>query len=219
MRYVLLILLPVIIIKCAANSNLTPLGKGKVSANIDIGGPIVTAFDARIPTPYLSIGVNYGLNDKTNLIGNLHLLSVMYQVMGLDVGAAYFLTQPKDWIPLWGVQPKLMLLSSLKSDVKERTKIYPMLTNTLAWKMGSGLIYTGIDLTYRLTDMDYLVDTPAVIYSPFIGYRWKLSQKYRLLTEIKWQGSNIRSDQVAVEYVPIGGYGAITTLFGLERSF
>ena len=118
-----------------------------------------------------------------------------------------------------GVQPHVLLLTSLKSGVDERLKIYPALSGSAAWKLKSGLVYLGSDITVPLSSLDYDEEAESLIVSPFVGYRWKLGNRLYLISEIKWHGANIRSDQLTVEYLPIGKHGAVSTLFSLQRSF
>ena len=217
-------LIPLIIIigiltGCAAHSTLEPVGKHNLNANLSIGGPFISAFDTRIPIPYVTTGFNYGVSDKTNLCGNLHLMPLAYKIAGSDFGAAYFPLKNDGFIPTWGIQARMLFLASLKSDVPERFKMYPVISSSAAWNFGKGKIYTGCDLSFLVTSPDYNDEASNYAISPFAGYRWDFSQKCRLLFELKMQGVNIRTDRLAVEYIPIANHGAFTTLLALERSF
>lgn len=208
-----------ILLNCAAYTSLEPMGQGERSANLSFGGPIIKAFGTRIPIPYLTAGMNYGLRDRVNLNGDLHLFPLGYKVAGLNAGITWFATLNEGIVPTWGIQPRLMLLASIKSDVEERARLYPFLTNTLSWKVQRGLLYLGMDYAYQFSKPDYDDEANPNIFSPFLGYRWRLGRNTRLYTELKWHGANIQSTRVAVDYVPIGNNGAVTTLFALERSF
>jgi hypothetical protein len=94
-----------------------------------------------------------------------------------------------------------------------------VISGSAAWPVKAGMIYLGFDLTVPLSSQDYDEEAATVLFSPFWGYRWPLGTKTRLLTEIKWQGANVNSDQLTVDYLSVGSHGAITTLFSLERSF
>ncbi|MDZ7261094.1 MAG: hypothetical protein ONB05_03115 [candidate division KSB1 bacterium] len=216
-----ILLFAALFLTCAAHTNLEPVGRGHVNGNVSIGGPIVAAFGTRIPIPYGTIGINYGLRDRVNLNGNLHLLPLAYSVIGTDLGVTWFPVINKGAVPTLGIQPRLLALASVKKDVasRDRLRIYPLVSSSAAWPLGKGLMYTGFDLTIPISSPDYDDEASSTILSPFIGYRWHLGRRTRLLTEIKWHGANIRSDQLAVEYLPIAGHGAITTLFSIERSF
>ena len=208
-----------IMIGCAAHTNLEPVGKNNIDANLSIGGPIIKTFGTRIPIPYATTGLNYGLKDNLDLNGNLHLLPAAFKLFGSDFGATWYPIINNNSLPTIGLQARLLTLASLKSGVESRFRVYPAFSGSSAWKLGKGTIYTGIDLTIPLTSPDYDDDASSLIFSPFFGFRWKLGKRTRLLTEIKWNGANIQTNQLAVEYLPVANYRAVTTLFSLERSF
>jgi hypothetical protein len=94
-----------------------------------------------------------------------------------------------------------------------------MLTSSAAWRLGDGMIYTGFDLAIPITKPDYDTASAPVIFSPLVGYRWTLGSATRLYTELKWHGVNVRTDQLATEYIHPGGVGAITPLVAFEIDF
>ena len=209
----------ILLFSCAAHTNLEPLGKSNMSANFSIGGPIVKAFGTRIPIPYATVGLNYGLNNKFNMNGNLHLFSLPYKIFGFDFGSTWFPFLNNGKIPTIGIQPRLLTLMSLKSNVDEQLKIYPLISTSAAWKIDTGLLYLGGNITIPLSSSDYDEDAVSTIFSPFLGYRWKIGKHTFIFTEIKWHGANVRTDQLSVEYLPIRNHGAISTLFSIQRSF
>jgi len=209
----------ILLIGCAAHTNLEPLGKGNIDASVSFGGPFIPLAETKIPTPYLVSGVNYGLTENINIDGSLHITSLFYQIAGFDFGATWFPVINEGLIPTWGIQPRFLFLSSFKSDVDSRFRIYPLISNSVAWKWGDGLIYTGLDFTIPLTKPDFDDEAEDIIFSPFLGYRWELGKKLRLLTELKWHGANIQGNQLAVEYITIGGYGGVSLMLTLERGF
>lgn len=207
------------LMSCAAHSNLVPLGKGSLETNIGLGGPFITVSNSKIPTPYITLGADYGLSDRMNASATVHLTSFFYKIAGFDFGAAWFPILNNELIPTWGIQPRIMLLASMKSNVQSRVRAYPLVSNSAAWKLGTGLIYTGFDFTAPLTRPDYDTETPRVILSPFIGYRWKLGEKMNLLSEVKWHAANVEGNQTAAEYISLGGNGALSVMFTITRSF
>jgi len=76
-----------------------------------------------------------------------------------------------------------------------------------------------LDFIVPLTKPDFDDEAEEIIFSPFLGYRWELGNKLRLLSELKWHGANIQGNQLAVEYITIGGYGAVSLMLTLERRF
>ena len=209
----------ILLIGCAAHTDLEPVGKGNLSANFSIGGPIVKAFGTRIPIPYATAGVDYGLDDKFDLNGDIHLFSLPYKIFGFDFGSTWFPYLNNGKFPTIGIQPRLLTLISLKSNVDERLKIYPIISSSAAWKIKKGLIYIGTDITIPLSSPDYDDEAVNTVISPFWGYRWSIGKHTFIFTEIKWHGANVRTDQLAVEYLPVKNYGAISTLFSIQRSF
>lgn len=204
---------------CGAHTNLTPVGESNLDASVSFGGPFIPVADTKIPTPYLSAGANYGLTENINVDGNLHITSLFYKIAGFDFGATWFPTLNEGWIPTWGIQPRLLMLSSLKGDVESRFRVYPLISSSAAWELGGGLIYAGFDFVAPLTEPDYDEDAEKVIISPFAGYRWEIGNNLRLITELKWLGANIQSNQLAVEYIKIGGYGAFSLMLAIEKRF
>ena len=216
------ILLPAafaLVLGCAAHTNLAPVGRGNIDANVSVGGPIVKAFGARIPVPYLTAGLDYGLGERMNIGGSFHLLSPAYQVIGVDFGAAFFPIAAEGARPTVGVQPRVMMLCSTKPDVESRFRLYPGLSASTAWAVRSGLLYIGSDVTFRFSSLTYDKEASSLILSPFVGYQWRIGHRTSLLTECKWHGANFSSDMVTVDYLPVSGHGALSTLFSIVRSF
>jgi hypothetical protein len=219
-RYVLprliAILLVALIAGCAARTNIEPAGKGRLRANGGFGGPIVAAFGTHIPIPYFSGGASYGLNDRLDLDGQLHLLSLAYSIAGLDAGATWYPVLNDGATPTIGLSGRLMMLASFKSGVDERFRAYPIVGSSAAWRVGSGLLYGGFDMAVPLSQQDYDTAGAPVIFSPLVGYRWNLGSSLRLYTEVKWQGANVRTDQLAPEYLHPFGNGAIAPFVALS---
>ena len=213
------VLIAYLLVNCSAHANLEPVGKDNLEASVGLGGPFIPVAETKIPTPYLVIGTKYGLTEEINIDANLHITSLFYKLAGFNFGSTWFPVQNKELIPTLGIQPRLLMLASLKSDVDSRYRIYPLLSTSAAWKLGFGLIYAGFDLVFPLTKPDYDDESVNIIVSPFTGYRFNLGKNIRLLTELKWHGANIRSDQVAVEYINIGDYGAFSLMLSLEKRF
>jgi hypothetical protein len=208
-----------ILLACAAHHSLQPVGRDQWTGNLSVGGPFVAAFDTRIPIPYLTAGTAYGLDDRLNLCGNLHLFPLAYQMFGMDAGTAWFPMLQKGMKPTLSLQTRIMALGSLKAEVPERIKFFPILTPSAAWRLGRGLIYNGMDMTCQLTRPDYNADAPVCLLSPFLGYRWTLKPNLFLYTELKWQGANLPSEKLAADYWGIARHGALSTLISVERGF
>jgi hypothetical protein len=209
----------ILLLNCAAHTNLEPTGKGKFSANFSIGGPIVTVFGTKMPVPYATAGGSYGLNNKYDLNGNLHLLPLSYNIFGFDFSSTWYPVINNGKIPTIGIQPCFLTFISLKSHINERFKMYPIVSGSAAWNVKRGLIYTGTNIAMPLSLSDYDEDASHTILSPFVGYRWTTGRRTYIATEIKWHGANIRTDQLAVECIHLRNHGALSILFSIQRIF
>ncbi len=218
LRILVLLVIPSLFFGCAAHTNIEPVGKGKVKANANFGGPVVSAFDTKVPIPNISLGADYGLKDNLDLNGNIQLLPLFYKVGGIELGTTWYPVINKKYIPTIGISGDLLLLSSFKSDVQEHFRVYPSLNLSFAWKLGAGMIYSGVGAVIPFTELDYY-DKNNIIISPFIGYRWKIGANYNLFTEIKWLGVNVPTNFFAVEYLTPTNQGALGIYLSLERSF
>jgi hypothetical protein len=216
MRWLALGLVVVSATGCAAHTGLAPVGLGRTIPNAGFGGPIVSAFGTHIPLPYMTAGFDHGLGSRVNFSGDLHILPLAYEIAGLDAGLTWFPLLAAANRPTVGLQERLFAFASFRGGVSRRLFGFPVTSFSAAWPRSGW--YFGSDLAGPLDDGDYDAASPRWLFSPFIGRRWTIGGFY-LLTEVKWQGANVRSDQLAVEYLPIGGHGGLTPLFALQKRF
>lgn len=204
---------------CAAHTTLEPLPVGKLSPHASVGGPVVAAFGAMVPIPYLTAGADYGLAPRLMLGGNAHLLPLAYGIVGVDAALAWFPWDGDGLRPTVGVEARVLAFSSFKAQVDDRFIAYPVFSASAAWRIRGALLYAGAHLAGPVPRPEYDPSPERLIWSPFVGYRWTLGERYALLTELKWHGANIRTDQVAVSYLHPGGRGALTPIVALTRRF
>jgi len=204
---------------CAAHTALLPLGNGNLAPKISIGGPIVEAAGTRFPLPYLTAGVDYGVGNSINVETSLHLVSLAYHVAGVDVGATWYPTSNSGWRPTVGLGSRLFIYASTRRNVQKRFFTYPAISATAAWKIGSNVVYLGADAAIPVDRPIYDREAASVIVSPFLGNSWSLGKGYRLLTELKWQGANIETDQLVTGYSRVGRYGALAPVFAIQKGF
>lgn len=204
---------------CAAHTNLEPLPVGRLSPHASVGGPVVAAFGTRVPLPYLTAGADYGFAPRLVLSGNVHLLPLAYGVAGADGAVAWFTRKGTGAFPTVGVEARAAAFVSLRGRVGRRMIGYPVFSVSSAWDLPSGLLYTGAHLAGPLPEPEYDPAAARFLVSPFVGYRWALGRRYALLTELKWHGVNLRTDQLAVSYLHPFGRGALAPMVALSRRF
>ena len=154
-KIVPLLFLCVLLPACAAHTNLEPVGKGAMSADAGLGGPIIEAFDTNIPVPYATLGGAMGVDDRIDVNASLHLLPLAYKVGGIDAGVTWYPLLRDGWKPTVGLQPRLFIFTSLKQHVPERIKAYPAFSFSVAWGLHSGLFYAGGDVLTVLAEFSY----------------------------------------------------------------
>jgi len=203
---------------CAAHTSLAPVGRGAMVPHASLGGPVVEALGTRLPIPYLTAGVTWGMSARSNLDANVHLLALAYGVAGVDIGGTWFLAGSDGTGRRLAVSPRALMLLSLRGGVEQRFRLYPALTATGTTPLGRGLGYAGVDVALQAGDLSYDPEAAGTVWSPFLGYRWPLGGVF-LLTELKWQGANLATDQLAVSYLHPGGRGALAPLVAIQRRF
>lgn len=204
---------------CAANTDIEPTIEGNIGYNMSIGGPIISALGIKFPTPYLIIGGSYGYREDITLSANLHLLSLIYGVAGVEFGAKKYFRVNDDISPLIGVGANFLMLASVRSRSDDKMRIYPYLSATSTWKKERSAYYLGVNLAIPISSMDYYDKFPSAILSPSFGYRRDIGASTRITVELRFNAVNHKTDQLSVEYLNIGGNGAITPLFAIERGF
>ncbi|MFC2170391.1 hypothetical protein ACFLQJ_00265 [Calditrichota bacterium] len=216
----ILFVLFLLFIGCAAHTSLHPAGEGNWQSTVSLGGPIVNVFDTYLPSPWPTIGATYGYKDNLDFEGGVHLLPFVYEMSGVDLGTTWYPRAGKKNDPSIALQAKVMTLASFKEGVDDRFRFVPVLTGAASWRHKKNTVYyTGMNVIIPTTRPDYDDNAAYFLASPFAGYGWKLNERLKLFTELKWQGANIKSDMLAVTYTGIFGYGALAPLVAIEWNF
>jgi len=183
-----------------------------------VGGPIVEVFDVDIPLPYLTAGLQKGLNDQTNVFANYHVLAQLYRITGMDMGVSWFPLAGQGLRPTVGVSFSAFLFFSTRLGVDERFFGYPVVSSSFSWVLDQSVIAVGSDSALLLEQQDFDPAAKQQVHALFANISVPVGG-YRLTSEVKWQGINVRSDQLAVSYVPLGNKGALGLSFALSKAF
>ena len=219
MKKLILLAFLTIFISCSSHRSIVPLGKGNSSVSAGIGGPVVKAFDIYTPMPYITGGLSYGLTDNIDISADLHLTSLFYQIGGLDFGCAWYLTEQKNFVPVVSLQPKVNIFASFKSNVDSRFRVLPSLSTNFAWKLKEDYIFTGLELTTPFSSSDYDNNSQKIMLSPYIGYRYAITEKFGIIAELKLTGANIKTNQLTVTYLNLFNFGSFGTFFTFDWRF
>lgn len=218
LRIYTILSLTILLTGCTAHSFVEPIGKDRKVVRLAVGGPIVAAFDTHVPVPYAVVGMGAGINPRTNLFADVHILPLFYKIAGAEAGFQYFPLLQAGWKPTIGLGGRLMFMDSFRSNVDERFRFWPIFTLTSAWAKNNLRYYIGNDLTLPLSRLKYDNNNPSYILSPFIGSKLKIGKDWTVGLELKWQAANLASNQSAVEYTGFGGKGALATLITFEQA-
>jgi len=198
---------------CALSHGVRPVGEGTLALDVSVGGPIADYMGGYKPLPLSSVGVTYGLDDKTNLHGAfLPSTAALFGVVGLEVGASRLLLEQD------GAAPALMADGSLIAGAGNLAPGLPdggfqawtHLSGHASWAYGKAghLVYTGPEV--------YVQPAPfAAVSGLGLGHRVQLG-RVGLGTELRWLAPFQSNVPPVVEYAGIAGRGAVSAHIGVQ---
>ena len=175
---------------------------------------MVESVGTYLPIPNVTAAVQHGLRDNLDVTGSLYLTPLMFGMVGVDVGAAWYPVVDPSATTI-SVHPRLLMIASVKPNVDERFRVYPAVSASAAWRNGDDRIYTGFDLAVPISAPDYDADAAPAVLSPFVGYRFALGSSSSLHAEIKWMGINVRTN-ATTDYINPFGMGGLAPFIGYE---
>ena len=206
-----------LLLSCAANHGVRPLGKGNVAATGSFGGPVIEAFGGPFPMPLSTLGVRYGLSDRSDVHASVHpSLAGMFGLIGVDAGASYLVA------PQLGPRPALLVDGTLLvvgGDTVEgdpeggvRAFVDTALLASWSWGERGHLAYTGAEL--------FLQPSPWRLYgAPVLGNRFQVSRRLGLALELRWIDPWAPTEHLTVEFYAPRRHGAVTVHAGLHVGF
>lgn len=161
---------------CSASRGVRPLGKGRTSAGLSVGGPLFTNLGPAMPAPLTSVHVRHGVGERTDLDVGLHLPVI--GAAGIDFGASHLLLAQEGARPavtaggrayLWA---SALALSGKKNPNTGRgyalePRLYEELYARASWQLGENVLaWGGADLFVQLERL-------AVLPSLVAGAEWR----------------------------------------------
>ena len=204
---------------CTTVHGVKPVGDGNVALEGSFGGPITEIYGLPIPLPFSSIGVDYGLDDRTDLHGAFHPTALLaVGVVQLEVGASRALLDQA------GGRPRLMAdltLIGAGGPVVEREPeggfaLYMQPTLNAAWdwgRRGRQTAYTGV------TVFTQVAPTLQALGAWQVGQRWGIGPRLHLDTELKWIAPYADSAMLVTNYYAPWQQGAISFQLGFGYTF
>lgn len=204
---------------CTTVHGVKPVGDGNIALEGSFGGPITEIYGLPIPLPFSSIGVDYGLDDRTDLHGAFHTTSLLaVGVLQAEFGVSrVFLTNS-------GARPRLMgdlTLIGAGGPVVEREPeggfvLYLQPVFNAAWDWGKNdrqTTYTGLTLFFQPFPEVHAIGAWQV------GQRWGIGPRFHLDTEFKWIAPYMDTYKLVTNYYAPGHQGAISFQLGLGYTF
>jgi len=201
---------------CSVTHQVRPVGAGKLAAEASLGGPFADYFGGYKPLPISTLGLSYGLDDRTDLHAALHpSTTILFGLVGLDLGAGRLLWDQS------GARPALMADLTLDlfygnlggGDPKGGFRALPELSAMGSWAWGrrGHLLYSG----------------PVVLVQPWPVHAvpaWSLGNQLELgatdlSLEARWISPWVDSSLHTVDWMAPAGQGAISVQLGARYTF
>jgi len=197
---------------CSSVKTLKPLGKNQHQIDAAVGGPFVTTGGMTIPVPYAVAGYAYGLNDKLNVQGSLHITTALYKTFGAELGVGYEILRQDNWIP----EIFLDARAFIGTDIKQ-TMFMPILTPVLSYEWAGWSPYIGIDNAFVFDGNDRWYSPQAL--APLVGLRARVGG-WQVGGEFKWLGANHDFTYADIERpTGLGNHGALAPYLYVNYKF
>lgn len=210
-------MLAFVLVSCAANHGVRPVGKGNVAATGSFGGPVIEAFGGPFPMPLTTLGVRYGISDRSDVHASVHpSLAGMFGLIGVDAGASYLVA------PQLGARPAVLVDGTLLVVGGDTVEGEPeggvgafmgaSVLSSWAWGKRDNLVYAGGEL--------FLQPRPWQLYAaPLVGNRFQLTRRFGLALELKWVDPWLQTEDLTVNFYSPRKYGAVTVHAGFHVTF
>ncbi len=204
---------------CSTTHGIRPIGKGALSVDASLGGPITQVFGAPIPLPLSTIGATVGVTDFTDIHAAFHpTAAAMFAVTAFDLGASQQLLAPT------GARPRLMADLTLLGaggdlDPEQRPeggfRFFFQPSVVASWDYGKGgqhTLYTGVTGFFEAAEAFHGLG------GFILGSRLGVGRSH-VDIELKWLNPWDNNTHVVPEFSAPGNQGAVTVQFGYGFRF
>lgn len=191
---------------CGHTTHVRPNAPKELSVEVDLGGPLAN-LGAPIPLPLTTAGVSYGVMERLDVQAHVHLTTLAFGVAGLDVGSTYLPIREQGAIPAVSLSGRLYGFSDFHSGARG----YLELTGAASY------LFKERFLTY-LSATGFLQMFEPPLLSLAVGEEVKLGH-FGLQLEVRWYEPNQLSTPMTVNWVSIGGRGALGVVLGFRYYF
>ena len=198
---------------CSTTHGIRPVGKGAVSIDASLGGPLTEVFGAPIPLPLTTLGASVGVTDTTDVHAAFHPTGLaMFNVIAADVGASQQVLSNE------GARPRLMgdiTLTLAGGDRDQelgeegglRAFVQPSFTASWDWgKVRQHAVYSGVTAFLQPSDIFYALG------GIYLGNRFGVRRSH-VDIELKWLQPWTDNTPIVPEFYSPGNLGALELQF------
>ena len=214
---VLLVALCGLFAACSTGRGVRPLGAGRASVGLSLGGPVVHNLGLPAPLPLAAATLRLGATDRTDVDAAVHL--PISRVAGMDVGASHLVAQQR------GAAPAVMLgahVTGLWATAATRPgrrhpgrahRALASATARASWQVCTGHIaFVGLDVLTQPA-------RPRWTPSASVGWFGRLGPRWSAQAQLSWVAFTRNSQDLVVHYADIAGRGSIALQFGFAYAW
>lgn len=217
-RRALLTTLLLSLVACSTTRSVRPVGEGKMSAGLSIGGPLFTNLGGAIPVPVTTLFGRYGLTEKTDLDFGLQVPVIAS--IGVDAGASHLLLDQE------GLRPAVMAGGRLHvhanplaivgrdnpngGDYSLGVRVFEELHANASWRLGQrSLVWVSFVV---FAQVEELIFRPAI----GVGVEWRPVSLFGLTVEARQMAFLTNQHFAAVSFIGPADLGAFAIQLGFN---
>jgi len=192
---------------CGLPTAVRPAAKGVWQPELGLGGPIAAVTSTlHLPLPVSTLGVRTGVTDTLDVSGHVHLTSLVFDVVGLDVGSTWLALEQNGALPAVALTGRAYGFAELR---RFAPRAYLELTPAASWRVTDW--FTPF---VSATGLVQFAGAPPLLAAG-AGAEFRFGA-VGLQAEARWYGPNVASRFMVVDWYSVGGLGAWGVVLGVN---
>lgn len=219
LRHAVILLGAALTLGCGHVTHVRPTPLRQLDVEAALGGPMLQVPGVTtLPIPLVTAGASYGVMDRLDVGGHVHVTSALYRTAGLDAQTSYMLLKQEGAIPALSFTGRL----------------YGFTNGLTVW--GAGQVDAAVSYLAARRFLSYLdatafipignVKTPLsefpaapLLWSFALGEAFELGDHWELQLEGRWYSPDRDARNHGVTWVSIAHQGAVGVLLGARYRF
>lgn len=203
---------------CSTTRSVRPVGEGKVSAGLSVGGPLFTNLGGAIPVPVTTIFGRYGLTENTDLDFGLQVPVIAS--IGVDAGASHLLLDQEGLWPAVMAGGRLHLHANPLgligrenpngTDYAVGVRVFEELHANASWRLGQRSLAWVSFVVFA--QVEELIFRPAI----GVGVEWRPASLFGLTVEARQMAFLTNQRFAAVSFIGPADLGALAIQLGFN---